>query len=128
MITRGAPLTNAVRAILARCLPALAVQAAARPQGAPRAAAVIVAADRTVELPQSWRLHDAGRGHRCIVVDELWARALCAVEHVELASAFNGTLNPGEVWCLVLTPEGALVVPAMLVTTRTRGQSRGTAN
>lgn len=89
------------------------------------AAPLDVAAGRSVEFPQSWRLHDAGRGRRCIVVDELWARALCAVEHLELASAFNGTLNPGEMRCLVLTPEGGLVVPAMLATSR---PSRGVAN
>jgi hypothetical protein len=50
------------------------------------------AAGREADLPPSWEMHDAGRGHRCIVVDELWARSLCAVEHVELCPAFNGVL------------------------------------
>ena len=127
-VTRGAPLSDAVRALLARCLPALGVQLAARPQGAEQAAAIIVAAGREADLPPSWQMHDAGRGHRCIVVDELWARSLCAVEHIELCPAFNGALSPGEVWCLVLTPEGGLVVPALLTTGLGQARSRGPAN
>lgn len=97
-------------------------------QGAEQAAAIIVAAGREADLPPSWQMHDAGRGHRCIVVDELWARSLCAVEHIELCPAFNGALSPGEVWCLVLTPEGGLVVPALPTTGLGRARSRGPAN